>query len=326
MRPAVGLHRPRLLVVGCGDVGMRLVRRLAQTRGRHLAIIALTRDPARRAALRALGVRSLAVDLDARHHARPGARRRLGGLADWVVDLAPPPATGEDDPRSARLIESLQAGGTLRPAAAFSSVPTPLRPARPHRWVYVSTTGVYGDAGGARFDETRTPNPAHARGRRRLVAERRWRAGALSSGARLAILRVPGIYAHDRLPLERLRRGTPALQAGDDVFTNHIHADDLARAILAALWRGRPNRIYHAVDDTEMLMGDYFDQVADRHGLPRPPRLSREAIAEVVSAAQLSFMSESRRLRNTRLKQELRLRLLHPSVQHALADGQGPML
>ena len=138
--------------------------------------------------------------------------------------------------------------------------------------------------------------------------------------ARVTILRVPGIYAHDRLPLARLREGTPALTADDDVHTNHIHAEDLARACLAALARGRANRVVHTVDDSGMKMGDYFDAVADRFGLTRPPRLSRAEIARRVTPAMLSFMSESRRLANRRLKAELRLRLRWPTVAATLAD------
>jgi len=132
------------------------------------------------------------------------------------------------------------------------------------------------------------------------------------------ILRVPGIYAANRLPLDRLRQGTPALQGDDDVFTNHIHADDLARIIQAALFKGGANRIYHAVDDSEMKMADYFDQVADAFGLQRPPRLPRSELKNVVSPMLLSFMSESRRLSNQRIKAELGVRLLYPQVRDAL--------
>ena len=144
------------------------------------------------------------------------------------------------------------------------------------------------------------------------------RAWARRAQGRLAILRVPGIYAEDRLPLKRLEQGTPALRAEDDVFTNHIHADDLARVVLAALRKGICNRVYHAVDDTELKMGDYFDMVADHFGLPRPPRLDRAALAQAVAPTLLSFMSESRRLANRRLKEELQVRLQYPDVAAAL--------
>jgi nucleoside-diphosphate-sugar epimerase len=138
---------------------------------------------------------------------------------------------------------------------------------------------------------------------------------------RTTILRIPGIYAADRPgghPRERLARGTPVLAAADDVYTNHIHADDLARACVAALLRGLPQRIVHASDDTELKMGDYFDLAADLCGLPRPPRIARADAAGLLSPVQLSFMSESRRLDNRRLKGELRLRLRYPTVARGL--------
>ena len=109
------------------------------------------------------------------------------------------------------------------------------------------------------------------------------------------------------------------LRAEDDVYTNHIHADDLARACVAALWRGGPQRVFHVSDDSELKMGDYFDLAADLYGLPRPPRIARERRPRTqLPLSLLSFMSESRRLDNTRLKRELRVRLLHPTVATGL--------
>ncbi len=135
------------------------------------------------------------------------------------------------------------------------------------------------------------------------------------------ILRVPGIYAAARLPTARLANATPVLRAADDVYTNHIHADDLARIVFVALQRGRPQRVYHAVDDSAVLMGDWFDALADARGLPRPERVSRDAIAGRVAAERLSFMSESRRLANRRLHDELGVRLAYPTVHDGLASA-----
>lgn len=301
------LRRPRLLIVGCGDVGMRLLRQLAPRLGDALGAVAVTRRPEQQAAARALGARALGADLDDRR-----SLRRLAAFTGWTIDLAPPPASGNDDPRSARLIAA--------------SAPALRRRRMPARWAYVSTTGVYGDCGGALFDETRPVAPASARAIRRVAAEKRMRALGASGIARVPILRAPGIYAQDRLPIERLRRGTPALVEADDVYTNHVHADDLARAAWLALFRGRPGRVYHAVDDSDLKMGAYFDKVADALGLPRPPRLPREEVTRQVSAAMLSFMSESRRLANRRLKRELRCRLRWPTVDATLAALRRPLL
>ena len=298
--PPSGLKRPTLLIVGCGDIGLRVVRLL---RGRW-RLLALTSNPARCAELRAAGVVPLLGNLDV-----PATLGRLAGLSDAVLHLAPPPAQGTVDTRTANLV------------AALARKPQSLRT---RCLVYASTSGVYGDCGGARFDETRAVNPATDRGRRRVDAEARLRAFGLSFGVRVALLRVPGIYALDRAggdPRERVARGSPVLAQGDDVFTNHIHADDLARACVAALHHGLPQRVVHVCDDTELKMGAYFDFVADRFNLPRPPRLTREQAVAVLPAMQLSFMAESRRLDNTRLKCELGLRLRYPTVEQGLRDG-----
>ncbi|KFI08732.1 NAD(P)H-binding protein [Massilia sp. BSC265] len=290
MIQAPAFHRPRLLIVGCGDVGMRLLPLLAA----RFRVFALTSQPERRAELRALGAVPVVADLD-----RPASLLRLRGLADWVVHLAPPQPDGAMDRRTRHLVAAL---------------------GKATRLVYVSTSGVYGDCGGELVRETRPVAPRNARARRRVDAERVLRAWALTAGTRLSILRVPGIYAAERLPIKRLEQGTPALRPEDDVYTNHIHADDLARIVLLSLFRARgAGRVVHAVDDTRMKMGEYFDAVADAFGLARPPRLPRPELQAAVTPTLLSFMSESRRLDNTRLKRELRVRLRYPDVGSALA-------
>ena len=292
--PTCRSRRPVLLIVGCGDVGLRVLRLL---HGRW-RVLALTSSPGRRTALREAGALPLLGDLDA-----PATLGRLAGLADAVLHLAPPQADGDQDTRTRHLLAALARGGRVR------------------RIVYASTSGVYGDCGGARFDETRPPRPATARARRRLDAEMRLRWYGRCSGATVSLLRIPGIYAADRdggHPRERLQRGTPVLAAEDDVYTNHIHADDLARACVAALHHARPQRVLHVCDDSELRMGDYFDLAADLCGLPRPPRIGRADAARRLSPLQLSFMSESRRLDNRRLKRELKLRLRYPTVVEGL--------
>ena len=282
-------NRPRLLILGCGDVGMRLLPLL---RGRF-RVFALTSQPARCAALRAAGAIPIVADLD-----RPATLRRLAGLAQHVVHLAPPQSEGTLDRRTRHVTAILPEGARL---------------------VYVSTSGVYGDCGGQLIDETRGVAPHNGRAWRRVDAERVLRGWALRARGRLAILRVPGIYAPERLPLTRLEQGTPALIEQDDVYTNHIHADDLAQVAALALFRGLPGRVYHAVDDSRMKMADYFDAVADAFGMARPPRLPRAQLAGAVSPMLLSFMSESRRMSNARIKRELGVRLRHPQLRPALA-------
>ena len=301
-------RRSRILIVGCGDVGLRAAQRLLP----RCRVLALTSSPERVATLRAAGITPLRGNLD---DARSLAR--LAALAPRVLHLAPPPGQGVADPRTARLLQALARRG-VGGAGSLRTL------------VYGSTSGVYGDAQGAWVDETRAVAPATDRGRRRVDAERRVRAFgqrlALRHGGAATVLRIPGIYALDREggdPRERVRKGSPVLNAADDVFTNHIHADDLARACVLALWRARPGRALNVCDDTELCMGEHFDLVADRFGLPRPPRLSRAEAAQVLSPMQMSFMGESRRLHNRRMKAELGLVLRYPTVAEGLAQLLG---
>jgi nucleoside-diphosphate-sugar epimerase len=287
-------RRSRVLIVGCGDVGQRVATHLPPA----VRVLALTSSPERCAALRTQGIVPLLGNLD-----QPASLHRLAGLADRVLHLAPPPSEGGHDPRTRALAHALR--GRTRPLAL----------------VYGSTSGVYGDCGGDLIDETRPLAPRTERALRRVDAETTVRFLGRSSGMRVSVLRIPGIYAADRVggtPRERLQRGTPVLQAQDDVYTNHIHADDLARACIAALWIGRAQRVVNVSDDTELKMGDYFDLAADLYGVPRPPRVARDAAPGQLPLGVLSFMSESRRLDNQRMKRELRLALGYPTVREGL--------
>ncbi|MFP8833050.1 NAD-dependent epimerase/dehydratase family protein [Hydrogenophaga sp. XSHU_21] len=293
-------RRERVLIVGCGDVGLRTARGLGA--GRSVRLLALTSSPDRVPALRAAGITPLAGNLD-----DPSSLRRLAALGTRVVHLAPPPsdqlADWRLDPRTRALVRAL-------------AQRTP-----PRSLVYGSTSGVYGDRKGAHTDETVTVQPLTPRAWRRVDAEDTVRWFGRAFGVRASVLRIPGIYAPDReggTPRERLRRGTPVLRAEDDVYTNHIHADDLARACALALWRGRSQRVFNVVDDTDLKMGDYFDLAADLYGMPRPPRVARDAAVDQLPLMLLSFMSESRRLSNRRIRRELRWAPHHPTVREGL--------
>lgn len=259
-------------------------------------LYALVRNPAKFASLRALGVVPLPGDLD-----DSDSLARVSGIADAVLHFAPPQNSGLLDKRTRNLLGAL-ARGKL-----------------PKQLVYISTSGVYGDCAGARVKETRPLNATSPRAQRRADAERQIRCWARRNRVKASILRVPGIYAADRLPLNRLQQGTPGIIASEDGYTNHIHADDLAGIVTAALRRGRSCRVYHASDDSELRMGDYFDSVADAFNLPRVPRISRTEAQRVLPESLLSFMNESRRLSNRRIKDELQVRLRYPTVADMLA-------
>ncbi len=249
--------------------------------------------------LRSLGVVPINGDLD-----RPGSLRALSGLPDDVLHSAPPPSEGHIDTRTMHLIAALARAENL-----------------PQRLVYLSTTGVYGDCRGERVPETRPLKPSNARAVRRADAEARLRDWSRRSRVVVSVLRVPGIYAADRLPLARLRQGTPAICAEQDSFSNHVHADDLASIAVRALVASSPCRVYNTGDDSVMRMGDYFDLVADHFHLPRPRRISRSQAETEIAAPLLSFMRESRQLINERMKRELGVRLRYPTVQSGVAEA-----
>jgi nucleoside-diphosphate-sugar epimerase len=289
--------RPTLLIIGCGDVGLRLVKWLrANHPATRLRILATHRTLDKATEIRNVGATPIYLDLD-----KPSSviAKRLSGVAHWMINLSPPPNdSAGTDPRSKRLLQALE--GTMSP-----------------RWVYISTSGVYGDCQGAWVDEARPVAAQSARGARRVDGERIHRAYGAS------ILRAPGIYGQDRLPIDRLKAGTPALREEDDTFTNHIHALDLAIMSWLAVFRGSAKRVFNASDDSHMKMGDYFDAVANAFSLPKPPRLPRAEVAQAVSPMMLTFMSESRRLKNNRMKKELRMRLRFPTVASTLAAIEG---
>ncbi|WP_455227882.1 NAD-binding protein [Lautropia mirabilis] len=366
-------RRQRLLIIGCGDIGQRVVQQLHH----GWQVVGVARSDETLQKIRAAG--ALAMRADDAHrlarwathilHSAPPASRD-GEVTDrptrgWLQALAR--ARGQRASTASRPGSPHRLGA--RSAATLLAVPAPTaqaqaqsrtQPPSAPRLVYLSTTGVYGDRGGAFTRETDTLQPLTDRARRRVDAERQVRFGihhpdGSSAGSPRAdsphadstrpdsahrdsprpsgprhrrlqqpplptlVLRVPGIYAADRLPVERLRQQVPALVPADDVITNHIHADDLARIARTALLRGPRQRVINAVDDSQMTLGDYLDQVADRLGLPRPPRHSRAELTRTLSEVRMSFMRESRRLDSRRLKRELRVRLQWPTVAAFLA-------
>ena len=324
-RPCLGtrpvrFRKPRLLIVGCGDIGLRIVEGLGRLKStgshhqsvesnptstpRRLIIRALTSSPHKVTDLRSLGVTPLLGNLD---HAR--SLKRLAGIATHILHLAPPAATEGEvrDLRTRRLAQALLRARGPKPVL-----------------VYGSTSAVYGNTNGAKVTESSPVKARMPRALRRIDAEQTLRQYGKMAKARVVVMRIPGIYAPNReggTPRNRLLKGLPVLQRNDDVYTSHIHADDLARGLCLALWRGASQRSYNINDDTELLMGDYIDLAADLYGLPRPPRVNRQEASTLLSPMQLSFMQDSRRLSNARLKQELRLRLRYPTVSTGLLSG-----
>lgn len=309
-----------ILIAGFGDIGRRVALQLRH--GHHFQIEALIRKSsavARHPEVAGVRkVRLLRGDLG-----NPRSLQKIHGRADTILHFAPPPGTGKFDTHTKNLLRALAGSSRIAHRATHPFLRSRLS-MLPRRIIYISTTGVYGNCNGENIDETRPVKPESARAKRRVDVEKQLRKWGRSNDVAITILRAPGIYAEDRLPLDRLKRQTPVLAQADDVFTNHIHADDLAAAVVTAMHQQWPKRcrVFNVVDDSELKMGDYFDQVADAYGLARPPRISREDAELRIAPMLLSFMRESRRISNARAKRELKIVLRYPTLTSALAGMQ----
>jgi len=279
----------KVLIIGCGDVGLR-VARLA--RGRGAAVTVLVRSEENRRRLEEKGFTALSGDLDA-----PSSFPALQSREAVLYYFVPPPGKGAGDSRMEHLCAS------IRPGEA------------PAKIVYISTSGVYGDCGGADVTEEAPVNPQTDRARRRLAAEDHLRALGALRGVAVIVLRVPGIYGPGRLPLERIRAGQPVLAEAEAPWTNRIHADDLARVCIAAGEKGEAGDIFNVSDGRPGTMTEYFNAVADACGLPRPPQVSLAEARRVMSPLMLSYLGESRRVDNTRMREKLGVELLYPDLE-----------
>lgn len=279
----------QVLIVGCGDLGMRVAKRLIDE-GQRVVGLVRTADSA--ATLRRSHIEALEVDLDTTPP--PDA-----GQVFW---FAPPPTTGRCDPRLRDWLAGL--------------------PWAKRKVVYVSTSGVYGDCGGRWIDEDEPLKPQTDRGRRRLDAEKALRDPAGAHGSAVVVLRVPGIYGPGRLPVERLGQNLPVVRDSEDEaarrWTNRIHVDDLATAAIAAMQCGAAGAAYNVADGHPTTMSDYFQRCARLLGLPDPPQVSMEEARRRLSPALMSFMEESKRLHNRRMLLELGVRLRYPDLAAGL--------
>ncbi len=280
-----------MFIVGCGYIGRRLARR---GEAADRPVTGVVRSAASAAVLARQPIRVLQCDLEKAQLPADSTAREA------VFCLAPPPAGGVRDTRMQRFLGGLSASG------------------QPRRIVYLSTTGVYGDCHGEWVDETRPANPQVDRARRRWDAEQQLRAWRERTGGELVILRVAGIYGPGKLPLARLRKQVPMVAEADASWTNRIHADDLVEVCLRAMERGADGAVYNASDGHPGNMSDYFNRVADLAGLPRPPLISLQQARAELSSGLLSYLGESRRLDNRRMREELGVRLRYPTLDEGL--------
>jgi nucleoside-diphosphate-sugar epimerase len=287
---------PAVTVVGCGYTGRRLAAMCLEA-GRDF--LGLVRSGESLADLRLAGIPAEHLDLDAPGASLPGTW--TGGRQ--VIYMAPPPPSGSSDPRIRAFLDRL------------ASPPSVL--------VYLSTTAVYGDTGGAPVDEDTVPEPASDRGRRRLDAEY-----AVLDYSRLAdvparILRVPGIYGPGRLPLERLRAGASVPAAADAGPGNRIHVDDLAAVCLAAADYEGPEAVFNVGDGDHASMTEYFRAVAEAAGLPEPAEVPMAKLLPQVSPAMRGFLTESRRVLTRRMADVLGFRPRYADFREGITASLG---
>jgi nucleoside-diphosphate-sugar epimerase len=286
-----------VLIIGCGDIGRRVARRLqAGTNPGEVQITGLVRAEQSAQGLIAMGVTPRLADL-----AQAETLQGLPSRDATVFYFAPPPAQGESDPYLGNFLAA------IRPNAL------------PEKLVLLSTTAVYGDCQGEWITEETPADPQTPRGRRRLDAESRVRAWCGKYRVPFVILRVGGIYGPGRWPLARLQKGLPILREAESPYTNRIHQDDLAQICIAAAQRGKSGEIYNVADGQPGTMSAYFKAVAQHFGLPRPREVGLAEAQQVMSPGMLSYLRESRRIDNRKLLTALQLTLRYPDLSAGLA-------
>lgn len=279
------------LIFGCGYVGQRLAEHYVRGDRDLLGVVRTTTSLE---VVRRLGVEALQADLD-----KPSLPE-LPLQDATLFYFIPPPKLGETDTRVRRLISEFERQG------------------HPRRVIYLSTTGVYGDCKGEWVSEERPVKPEAARAKRRWDAESSFQDWRTNTGRELVILRVAGIYGPGKLPLERLRKGLPLVRKEESPWTNRIHIDDLVQACVAAGERGRDGEVYNVSDGSPGSMIDYFKLIAELAGLPAPPAISLAQADNELSKGMLSYMRESRRVDNSKMRRELGLSLIYPSMESGL--------
>jgi nucleoside-diphosphate-sugar epimerase len=290
------MSRRHVLVAGCGYVGQRLAARLQE----HFDVTGLVRSAERAAELQRAGIRALAIDLD-RVRASVSIPERLDQEA--IIYLTPPTVLGESDLRLDRFLH-------------LATVP-------PHTFVYMSTTGVYGDTAGGVVDESSPVQPRTDRARRRVSAEEMTRVWCNERRVRRVVLRVPGIYGPDRLPLERLRHTEPVVREREAGINNRIHVDDLVEACVRSVTNPEARGVYNVTDGQPFSSTTFMNLVAKVAGLPPPPQVSMEEAQLTFSPERLSFLNESRRVSNERMLKHLGVVLKYADVEEGIRASLG---
>lgn len=282
-----------VVIFGFGDIGQRLASQLQENGVGSRKIIAVNRTDQRGA-----GVQQKKLDLD-----QLDSDLRFCQAAT-VYYLVPPQKTGESDLRVESLLEELRQQSVA-----------------PGRVILLSTTGVYGDSAGAWVDESAPTVPQTSRGKRRLDAEQQWQQWCHQASIPLVILRVPGIYANSRIPRQRLLNGEPVVKAEQCGYTNRIHADDLAQALVAAETCDTRLAIINVSDGSPGKIADYLQAAAREIGAAALPEIDLQHARRSLSEPMLSYLSESRKIDNNKMLMQLKVVLRYPDFIKGLKYG-----
>jgi nucleoside-diphosphate-sugar epimerase len=279
---------PRLFCFGLGYSARALGRHLAES-GTRLA--GTCREAAKAAAFRESGIAATVFDRE--HDLAEGA---LDGVTHILVSV-PPDAAG--DPVAERQ------------GAALAALPG-------LAWVgYLSTTGVYGDRGGAWVDEDAALVPSGERGRRRVAAEAQWQDLWRRTGVPVHIFRLAGIYGPGRSAFDTLRAGTAQrIDKPGQVFSR-IHVGDLAQVLAASIARPNPGAVYNVADDEPAAPADVVAHAALLLGRAPPPLVPFAAAS--LSPMARSFYDDNKRVANGRIRRELGISLRYPDYRAGLA-------
>jgi nucleoside-diphosphate-sugar epimerase len=264
-------------------------RRLAPALAQHYDVTAMVRTQSSAAELAALQIRSAVLDLD---RVKPNSVIPERLEQEAIVYLVPPPSFGESDLRLDRFLQ-------------LATVP-------PKTFVYVSTTGVYGDSEGKLVDESTPVNPRTDRARRRVTAEEMTRVWCTERRVRRVVLRAPGIYGPGRLPIERMRKSEPVVREDEAGISNRIHVEDLASACLAAVMNPEARGVYNITDGNSISATTFVRKLAELANLPDPPQVSMVEAQLTFTPERLSFLNESRRVSNERMLKHLGVKLKYP--------------
>ncbi len=285
-----------VFIIGCGDIGQRVA---ALCQKNNMRVTGLARSKETVARLEATGIGPVYGDL-----AQLESLKDLPTANAILFYFAPPPSEGEIDPLIRNFLSSINTGFL------------------PKQLVLISTSAVYGDCNGKWITETQPLNPQTARSLRRLDAEQALREWSVKMGVPSVILRVGGIYGPGRLPIERIEKSLPILKEDESPFTNRIHQDDLAQICVAAAEHGKNAEVYNVSDGQPSTMSRYFKEVARSNDLPLPPEISLKEAKQVMSAGMLSYLTESRRINNEKMLNELKVNLVYPSLEIGLLVGR----